>query len=209
MLEKQLKRFIKSYWQYYLELEEQFIETRRYIAFDIKNEKTFSIEYLKLYQAVCSEIDVVGKEIAFNFNKLFYDNNKKKTINIQKWGLEIQQKIPFIKDIIICFNEERYIQPFKNWEYEKYLDKNKCKRIRLVDGKVAISWWSDYNKVKHQRIGLVTNTQNFFLANQKNLVMSLAALFVLEYQYIKLLKDNEDFHYASSRLFTFKDNQYA
>ena len=26
--------FIKSYWDYFLELEEQFIETKRFVAFD-------------------------------------------------------------------------------------------------------------------------------------------------------------------------------
>ena len=59
-----LQSFIKSYWEYFLELEEQLIETKRYVAFDKANAKTYSIEYLKLYQAVCSEIDVVAKEIS-------------------------------------------------------------------------------------------------------------------------------------------------
>ena len=56
--------FEKNYWEYYLELEEQFISTKRYVAFDAANYKSYSLEYLKLLEAVCSEIDIVGKEIA-------------------------------------------------------------------------------------------------------------------------------------------------
>ena len=56
--------FIKSYWNYYLELEQQLYDIRKYVDFDRKNNNTFSIEFLKLLQAVCSEIDVVAKVIA-------------------------------------------------------------------------------------------------------------------------------------------------
>ncbi len=59
-----VRAFIKNFWSYYLELERQFIETRRYVEFSAENNKAYSVEYLKLYQAICSEIDAVGKEIA-------------------------------------------------------------------------------------------------------------------------------------------------
>lgn len=36
--------FVKSYWDYYLELEEQFKNTQKYVAFDKANEQTFSVE---------------------------------------------------------------------------------------------------------------------------------------------------------------------
>ena len=75
--------FIKSYWDYFLELEEQFIETKRFVAFDKANSKSYSIEYLKLYQAVCSEIDVVGKEIAVAVNPTFkIDKNTKNIVKL-------------------------------------------------------------------------------------------------------------------------------
>lgn len=61
---KRYKIFEKSYWNYFLELEDQFLATKRYVAFDTANFKAYSLEYLKLLEAVCSEIDIVGKEIA-------------------------------------------------------------------------------------------------------------------------------------------------
>ena len=65
------EEFIKNYWQYYIELEKQFIETQRFFAFDSQNNATFSMEYIKLLQVICSEIDVVGKVIAKHANPEF------------------------------------------------------------------------------------------------------------------------------------------
>ena len=112
-----LKQFIKSYWEYFLELEEQLLETKRFVEFDKKNANSYSIEYLKLYQAICSEIDVVGKEIAIAVSPQFkIDNNK----NIKKWGYEIQKKFPNLKDTVTIFNDEYPLQPFQDWEYEQH-----------------------------------------------------------------------------------------
>ena len=64
MNQSKLSVFVRSYWDYYLELEEEFINTKKYVAFEKANGKTYSLEYLKLMQAVCSEIDNVAKYIA-------------------------------------------------------------------------------------------------------------------------------------------------
>jgi hypothetical protein len=44
--------FTKSYWNYYLELEERMEETRRYIEYDENNFKTYSSNYLRRYRTV-------------------------------------------------------------------------------------------------------------------------------------------------------------
>ena len=198
-----IKIFIKSYWEYFLELEEQLIETKRFVEFDSENDKAYSLEYLKLYQAVCSEIDVVGKEIAVALNPSFEINNN---TNIQKWGYEIQQAFPKIKNILVLFNDEISIQPFENWEYEKHTkpDKNGIVRttFAIKDGKDSIKWWSSYNKIKHRRIGLVEGTKNFQLANQKNLINAFAALFVLESLYIETFPEGAVTSRNKSRLFS-------
>ena len=62
-------------------LEEDFLTTRRYITFDLgdnaiysgddvlnpQNSKCYSIEYIKQYQAICSEVDVLMKSICNEF----------------------------------------------------------------------------------------------------------------------------------------------
>ena len=197
-----LQQFIKSYWSYYLELESQFIETKRYVELGRNNAKTYSVEYLKLYQAVCSEIDVVGKEIAQRVNPNFSID---KHTNIQKWGYEIQQQFPHIKDIQVSFVHEQTIHPFQNWKYEIHTNKTGRHNLRIAnEAKNVIPWWSNYNKVKHQRIGLVTGTQNFLLANQKNLILAFSALFLMEILFIQWLITDEStqIELEKSRLFT-------
>lgn len=191
--------FIKSYWEYFLELEEQFIETRRFVAFDNANSHTYSIEYLKLFQAVCSEIDVIGKEIASAFNSTFQIT---RTTGITNWGYEVQRAFPNLKNKVVIFNAEQQLTPFKNWEYEWGTSKDGRKRLKLTAGASTPKWWTNYNKVKHQRIGLITNTKNFSLANQKNLIFSLAALYLLEKSFIDYLNKNGENIAFDSKLFT-------
>lgn len=197
-----LNQFIKSYWEYFLELEAQLFETKRFVAFDTANAKAYSIEYLKLYQAVCSEIDVVGKEIAVAINPNFKIDYK---TNIQKWGYEIQQAFPMIKDTKICFNDDLIIQPYENWEYEKHTttDKNGIKKtkLRIKDKKNAIIWWRNYNSIKHRRIGLLEGTKNFQLANQNNLIQAYSALFLLETLYVTSFSEFNDSYIGKSKLF--------
>ena len=45
--EKKLDDFIDSYWNYFLELESEFASTQKYVAFDMCNRDTYSIEFLK------------------------------------------------------------------------------------------------------------------------------------------------------------------
>ena len=198
----ELKQFIKSYWDYFLELEEQFLETKRFVAFDKANARAYSIEYLKLYQAVCSEIDVVGKEIAVKANPSFKID---KYTNIKKWGYEVQKKFPLLKNMAVIFNDEEYIYPFKDWEYEQamHIDKNNKKKIglRIKDGKKTIMWWQNYNEIKHRRIGLVEGTKNFQLANQSNLIQAFSALFLLESVYINDIATDKLSDVKMSKLF--------
>lgn len=171
--------FVRNYWVYFIELENQLLETKKYAEFDSKN-KVYSREYLQLFQAICSEIDVIGKELASLINSGFViDTNT----NIKRWGYEIQKKYPDIKDTLVVFNAYMIQQPFKKWEYVENIttDVNGVKKrnLKLVYDK-AIQWWKDYNTVKHRRLGLVSNTKNYQLANQKNVILAFSALYILE-----------------------------
>jgi hypothetical protein len=197
-----ITQFIKSYWDYYLELEAQLIETKRYVEFSDDNKETYSLEYLKLFQAVCSEIDVVGKEIAKKFNPNF---NVDKSCTIMKWGFELQKQLGAIKDELVLFNTEVELHPFQNWQYEMVPNKNGNYYLRMVGGdNNVIKWWKDYNGVKHQRVGLVENNGKFHLANQKNLILAFSALFLMESMFIDFLKLEEkegELSFEKSKLF--------
>ena len=65
-------------------LEKDFLKTERYVSFelgdnylydgishmDIGNSKVFSNEYIKQYQAICSEVDVILKSICRELGNL-------------------------------------------------------------------------------------------------------------------------------------------
>lgn len=190
---RNVREFVKNFWSYYLELERQFLETKRYVEFSENNSKAYSVEYLKLYQAICSEIDTVGKEIAADVVSDFVvDTNT----NIKRWGYNLQKVFGNIKDDAVIFYDTYTVKPFENWVYEEYdkkLPNGKMgKDLRIVGQKKTIIWWRNYNDIKHQRIGLVSGKKNFQLANQKNVVLSLAALFLLEWRYLNYINTGGD-----------------
>lgn len=189
-----IEQFLKKYWNYYIEIESQVLKTRRYIEFDTNNRKAFSNEYLMLYQAIGSEIDVIGKEIANYGNALFesYNNNHK---GIYNWFYEVQNLFPNIKNEHVLFDLSKDIYPFVNCSIVPTKSpieycKDGSPKLKL-GGRSLPNWWKYYNKVKHQRVGLVVGTSFYQQANQANLINSLAALFLLENMFIELLQVRE------------------
>jgi len=194
--------FIKSYWDYFIDLEDQLLATRRFVNFDKSNNKTFSIEFLKLLQATCSEIDVVAKIISGHFDPSFNPRDNK---NIQKWGFAIQANFPNIESIAVRFNNDYSIVPWHNWAYEKNVNKQGKTGYRLIKGKKTPEWWTAYNKVKHERALAYEDGQtNYALANLKNLISAMAALYILETLFLSSLGGNSDsITYTKSKLFNF------
>ena len=133
-LHKDAKRFLifeKSYWNYFLELEKQLLSTRRYVAFDVANYKTYSMEYLKLIEAVCSEIDVVGKEIAHQIDPGFNVSDNSSTI--QKWWYIIQDWYSEENVEPIKMLDELEFSPWDGYRIEEFVDKRGAKRLRLAE----------------------------------------------------------------------------
>lgn len=58
------QEFEKTYWKYYLLLENDFLSTEKFVALDKDNAKAFSMEYMKIFQMICAEIDVCAKVFA-------------------------------------------------------------------------------------------------------------------------------------------------
>lgn len=191
--------FIKQYWNYYLELERQVLDTRKYVEFSTQNYNTYSIEYMKLLQAICSEIDVFGKVLAQLHNSEFKIT---KTTNIKQWGYEVQQDFDKIEKKSIIFDEMFDITPFKKWSYEK-----RKNRIVLKDNSETPFWWLAYNSVKHGRTSIDDNNElNYQKANLKNVIYSLGALFLMEKyamkKYYGIIQDGDsEFVPRKSKLF--------
>lgn len=173
--------FCKLHWEYYLVLEKDFLEIERYVAFDLGenylyintdtnisnkgNSECFSNEFIKQYQAICSEVDVMIKSICQEINKnSSADNMEQYTDEIlERWSDIIEQKVKL---------KEIELQPFANW--------SKKPNYKSPD------WWTPYNKVKHYRL------QNYKKANLKNTINALAALYILERYLAKYIGDRDN-----------------
>lgn len=170
------KQIITEYWNYYLSLESQFENSRRYVSFDNANYSTYSIEYVQLLQAICSEIDVVGKVIAQYANKDFIV----KDANITKWGFEVQKCFEGLDLKTIYFDNTKEIVPFRKWKYKKGPSKKKP-IVYFDDTYKTPQWWLAYNAVKHARttVDEEEQIQNYKKANLKNVIFALGALYIL------------------------------
>lgn len=208
--------FATGYWKYYLQLESRMEETQKFVEYDEANFKTFSSTYLMLFQTVCSEIDVVGKEIAGYYNPTFVsEKDNKKTIN--RWWYEIQDQIPDINREII-FAEKINVNPWSKFRTAKTISYRNAGTIEVVNYNLqkktngviynTPKWWNAYNKVKHHRLASDVDGVNFKKANLQNLVNAFAALYLLEFEFMKKIgTTKERIRYEGSVLFGMGDLQ--
>ena len=169
--------FSKYHWEYYLVLEKDFLQTERFISFDLGknylydkkgctnygNSMCFSNEFIKQYQSICSEIDVILKTICKEIN------NKSKAKEIKGYTNEVLKKWPGITNQKVAMKDIELI-PFMNWSLQPYNSPD---------------WWPPYNNVKHKRV------KNYKEANLKNVLNSLAALYILEHYLVKYIGDRD------------------
>ncbi|PAY01189.1 hypothetical protein CKO50_11500 [Pseudoalteromonas sp. HM-SA03] len=154
------------HWRYYLSLESDVYALSRYIHFAPDNFKTYSIELAKLYLAICAEVEVVLKEICD-----ICPNKKGKNTNInnyRQWIVENQQGL--ITEQALSFEFELQYVPWKAFE----------------EGR-SPSWWSDYNKVKHER------REHFHKANLGNVLESLAGLYIVNLYLERVLSERSGY----------------
>lgn len=198
---------LKSYWSYYRELEDELLSTRRYVSFSPSNFSTFSIEYLKLLEAACSEVDVLLKVIAKGFDESFDPTNT----HILKSWYTIQDRAtfpdslwrrdsdgyplgPLLKDASCTLSETIKLEPWKGFVVERYQDIRNSTRYRCASNMQVPKWWSDYNKVKHQRAALNPSMldENYSRANLGNVMHAFAGLYMLEYVLLCSLGTGDD-----------------
>lgn len=120
------EEFLNTYWRYYESLESDFRNTIRYVSLDEDNYNTYSIEYARLLQAICSEIDVIFKDLC-----------NIKDGKIGEYAKIIEDKYTDFKISVIClkmYHRGFEIKPFCGWDKDN-----------------PPVWWTAYNKIKHHR----------------------------------------------------------
>jgi len=206
-----IQTFVKSYWNYYLELEKRMEETRRFIEYDDYNFNAYSSNYLILFQAVCSEIDVVGKEIAAYFYPDIDSENGTKPIN--RWWFEIQDSLININREV-NFAESFMLRPWDKYRVVRVVSRQtrEGKEVEITKHNLqpktngityaTPNWWNAYNKVKHKRVQIESDGINYKKANLKNIANAFAALYLLESEFMKNISSVEEIaKFEQSKLF--------
>lgn len=149
----------RLYWEYFLSLESDVISLSRYIALDRKNKKTHSIEMARLLLASSAECDALLKEVCKKLDNTFNKNNGA----IDKYRQILNNKVINLSSLTVRLRGHHWtLKPWKDVKTR------------------SPTWWSENNKVKHQRSGY------FSLANLENTVSSVAALLILNIMYYRL-----------------------
>ena len=172
---------IKEKWYYFCSLAKQFQATEQYVSHSLdddgklQNENTFSSEFAKILMLAASEFEVISKALCIESGFEISKND-----NIVIITKNILTKYPKIGETIIQTPYKIY-KPLKDWKIVLVDTINKASE--KVEG---LSWWNDYNGVKHNR------SQNFTKANLKNCVDAMASLMVLELYLSQTVLNNLD-----------------
>jgi len=146
------------HWNYFLALESDLQQISRFIEFDKKNFRTYSIELAHLLLASSSEVDVIAKCIC----GLLEANSPAENIN--QYREIIDRNLPgFKKETVYIPRFSHQLTPWKNWNSTQ-----------------NPIWWRSYNKVKHER------NEHFTEANLKNVLNSVGGLLITVFYFYKL-----------------------
>ena len=176
------QEFQQTYWKYYLNLENDFLNTEKYVTIDKENQKTFSIEYMKILQMICAEIDVLSKV----FSKMIDESNKGDTLPHYCKTITTRYTEFTSENVWFMIGNINLI-PWEGWSYCDNVDKNGNPRVTGT----SPNWWKDHNKIKHSRTLSTSGIQNYKKANQNNVILALAALFQMEMYFYNFLATAE------------------
>lgn len=166
------QEFVNKIWNYYIVLEDEFIDTQKYVELDKNNFSAYSKTYIKLLLSIGSEIDILCK---YTCKLLDKDSNASK---MNQYRNELKHLKSISESQVYCEQINEALCPWDAWTDEK-----------------SPKWWRSYNNVKHDRL----NTNYFRTGNLENVLISLSALYVLCRVSYKHSYDLEPF--PKSRLF--------
>lgn len=173
--------FLQNYWNYYLVLENRFINAVNYVALNSDNYNTYSFEFVNLILLIGSELDVTMKYLS--------GISEGDRASIQNYADKILVEYPEIltREIKIQGMADA-CKPFEGWNVDHPAD--------------SLVGWNAYNSVKH---GRVSNLKEAKLINVLNL---LACLYVIENYVLKdVAEENDDIDIPDqdSKLLVLKD----
>ncbi len=142
------------HWDYLQAIDRDLEVTSRYVDFAEANMHTYSTELTRMYLAICSEIDVVAKQLTRKIDQ------KAKTKGIDDYRAVIPLGYQHFCEFAV--NVRRLgssLTPWKDW----------------TGGNPQ--WWKSYNDVKHHR------HLHYAEANLKNVLHAACGLYVLVFYF--------------------------
>jgi len=136
------------HWKYFLTVDQDLSLMSRYIEFSEDNFDVYSIELVRLFLSVCSEIDIVMKTLCESYCEESYNREMKgrRNPNIDVYRSVINQRF----DLFYSIDVEIPKCSISRTPWKKFSEEGNP------------SWWQAHNDVKHSRR---TNYQKANLAN--------------------------------------------
>lgn len=147
---------LNEHFNFYLENENQFLSTERYVYICQKCKSTYSFVYANLLMNICSDFE--------SLIRAYFDREDDDPIEID----EIITLISSDEKLVPLFSETCQ---FRNSDYG-VLYPLKVVTNRKTN-KHSFKWWSAYNSVKHNK------AKKIFHANQENILNAMSALYIL------------------------------
>ena len=170
------------HWNFFLSLEKDLETLSRYVEFCDSNFKCYSIEMARILLAASSEVDVIAKQLCRKI-----DINSRAD-NIIRYRNKIKSAYPNLPNFKVTI--PRFGLKLTPWD--KWNERNA--------GNAVPMWWTAYKKVKHQR------DTDFHQANLKNVLNSVAGLFVITLYFYKDKAENAELIPIQSLLRVTGDN---
>ncbi len=157
------KEFLNIFWKQYQIIEKDVRISSEYVDIHKSNYSTFSSRYINMFLNICSNID----SLIEIYCKIVEEDDYRKKYSIHDRLTPVLRKFPDIR-----LDAVRTIDTFEDIELKPF--------SAFVGDRIA-DWWNDYNLVKHARSDRneKTGMYNFQRANQKNVLMALAAYFIV------------------------------
>lgn len=163
-------------------LEDKVITCLNYVELHEDNFSVYSREFAMLIQSSGSELD--------NMFKLFCDMDQSKDFHITDYKKYISDEQPeLVEKIVEIGYNQTDLQPLMNFD-------------KTQKEETKVTWWKAFTLLKHKR------NLNFKQATLGNCIHILAALFLLETEYlIRIGKENNEIDVPDqeSKLFVLKD----
>jgi len=156
----------EMYWSYYLSIEEMFRRTSQYISHTEDNQHAYSDEFTKIILLSCSEVDSLLKLLCSCKGV----SKKGKYYNMSMYA-DVLQNTKDIKEYAYCTQSSTVshgviVFPFKE--------------ICTTKQYGGLSWWSDYQSLKHNRL-LNAKKGNLFNATSAVVAQYLILRFLIDF----------------------------